>query len=84
MKAEILPFPATKRRDHIEKIAAEVATYSPKAAEKYLFQLVNRYREKLERFAVEHDRIDREVTALKRQYENRAAFYRAVKGRGAA
>lgn len=80
MKGEIIPFPCTARKTHIEKVAAEVAGYSPRAAQKYLANLVNKYREKLERWGVELSLIEREVSALHRQYENRSAYYRAMRG----
>lgn len=80
MFCKIIPFPHTARKAHIEKVAAEVAGYSPTAAEKYICNLVKRYREKLEGWGVESRLIEKEVTALKRQYENRSEYYRACRG----
>ncbi len=62
--AEILPFPAVRRRDYVHRQAVRMAELSPVAAEKHLRAQLSLQAKTMARKGIAPDAIDRELGTL--------------------
>jgi hypothetical protein len=63
-RAEILPFPVTRRVAFMARAAAATERYSPRAANRYLASLVEKHAARLERLGVDRERAGADVLRL--------------------
>jgi hypothetical protein len=77
--AEIIPFPARRRRAFLEKNGRHAAGYRSEAAENYLNGLVSRHRERLIRLGVNQDAIAVDIENLRSALQAQCARYRRLR-----